>query len=92
MTQITNEQLAADIRTLAHELNNTALTLAAVLRITGADLDQVRKVAREIMLEIHNAEAEPKQAPAPTAEEHIAQNFNAVGTPTHPAGAVFFGG
>jgi len=100
MTTLTNDQLASDIRQLALELNNIAITVSALIEVIGVDRAKLQAAGQEIFAAAV-AEAEAKEEPAPepepepepvSAEQHIAQNFNAPGQAQHPKGAVFFGG
>lgn len=94
-TEITNDQLASDIRQLALELNNIAITLSALIEVTGVDRSKLQAAGQRIF-EQAVAEADAgvaEQARATqTPEQHIVQNFNAAGQPQHPKGAVIFGG
>lgn len=98
MSTITNDQLASDIRQLALELNNIAITVSALIEVIGVDRAKLQAAGQEIFAAAV-AEAEAKEEPAPepepapvSPEQHIAQNFNAPGQPQHPKGAVIFGG
>lgn len=91
---ITINELAADVGHLALELNNIAITLAALIEVLKVDRAELLNVSRAIFEQATREvnEQQEEQEPAPTPEQHIAASFNAQGTPKHPDGAVIFGG
>lgn len=91
--ELTIEQLAADIRTLAVEVNNVALTVTALIRILGVDHAALQREAQNVMLEVlRRAEEEAKEEEAPPQTEITRESVEAGGDAAHPANAVFFGG
>ena len=100
MSELTIDHLASDIRQLALEINNIAITVSALIEVIGVDRTKLQAAGQEIFAaavaeakEEDSGTAEPEPAPEPiSAEQHITENFNAKGDARHPAGAVFFGG
>ncbi|MGA1354108.1 MAG: hypothetical protein ACO32I_04940 [Candidatus Limnocylindrus sp.] len=95
---ITIEQITSDVRQLALELNNLAITLSALIEVTGVDRARLQAAGKAIFdaavaeVEAEAARAQQAQTPPPSAEQHISENLNVAGQPSHPANAVFFGG
>jgi len=94
-TEITNAQLASDIRQLALELNNIAITLSALLEVTGVDRAKLQATGQRIFEQAvaeSDAVTAAQDRAAQTPEQHIVENFNAPGQAQHPKGATIFGG
>jgi hypothetical protein len=96
MSDLTNEQIISDIRTLAVELNNVALTLSAMIDVLGVDRSALQLTAQRIMSQMLEAAAQEDAAESPsegTSESQLTEAAVAVGgDASHPTNAVFFGG
>jgi len=98
-TNITIEMLAEDIRALAIEVNNVALTLSALIQMQNVDRAALQLAAQRIMAQVieqaakedaaaSGADTEPEPDAAPLTQERVALS----GEGAHPSNAVFFGG
>lgn len=100
MSDLTNEQIISDIRTLAVELNNVALTLSAMIDVLGVDRNALQLAAQRIMSQMLEAAAQEDAADSSSketddvpAESQLTEAAVAIGgDASHPTNAVFFGG
>lgn len=92
--ELTIEMLASDIRQLAYEVNNIAITTSALVELLSIDKEKLKSTAQSIFeaavanaAEQQNADGEESQESDPLS----AENINASGPSTHPSNAVIFG-
>lgn len=94
-TTLTIEMLADDIRALAVEVNNVALTLSALIQLQNVDRAALQLAAQRIMAQVIEQAAKESADSSDAAEEPsepLTQERVAVGgEAAHPSNAVFFG-
>ena len=92
--ELTIDMLASDIRQLAYEVNNIAITTSALVELLSVDKDKLKNTAQQIF-ESAVANAAEQQATAeeetPEGDPLSAENVNASGPSSHPDNAVIFG-
>jgi hypothetical protein len=88
---LTIDHLAHDIRQLALEVNNVAITVSALIEVLSVDKGELRKMAQGI-LTAAVAEAERQKGESSESDPLSRENINASGTPEHPTNAAIFGG
>lgn len=95
-TELTIEMLASDIRQLAYEVNNIAITTSALVELLSVDKEKLKNTA-QMIFEAAVANSAQQQEDAQEEQEEPAnplssENINASGPSSHPEGAVIFGG
>jgi hypothetical protein len=93
--ELTIEMLASDIRQLAYEVNNIAITTSALVELLSVDKEKLKNVAQHIFETAVANAAKQSDEPEETAEESnplSPENVNASGPASHPENAVIFGG
>lgn len=90
-TELTVAHLASDIRQLAFEVNNLAITVGAVIDVLDLDKDELRTSARALY-EAAVAKQEAAKSPESDESEKLStENIEASGQAAHPPNAVIFG-
>jgi hypothetical protein len=95
--ELTNDMLASDIRQLAYEVNNIAITTSALVELLSIDKDKLKKVAQEIFeAAVAHAQQEQEDAQEDAQEDEESnplsnENIQASGPSAHPDNAVIFG-
>ena len=92
--QLTPEMLASDIRQLALEVNNLALTTSALVEILSIDKAKLKDAAQRIYeAAVQQAQEEQEQEQEDQQDDNplSASNIEAGGPSEHPANAVIFG-
>ena len=94
--ELTIDMLASDIRQLAYEVNNIAITTSALVELLSVDKDKLKSTAQMIFeAAVANAAEQQKgneEAEEAPAEDPLSQeNINASGPASHPENAVIFG-
>ena len=88
--KLTTEMLASDIRQLAFEVNNIAITMTALIELLGTDKEELKKIAHEVYLEAtqqaDNQEEEVQEGEKPVLD------LGGSSPSSHPEGAAIFGG
>lgn len=96
-TELTTEMLASDIRQLAYEVNNLAITTSALVELLSIDKEKLKSTAQMIfeaaIANSQNAEESDEESEDSDAEaDPLSQeNINASGPASHPNNAVIFG-
>lgn len=93
--ELTIDMLASDIRQLAYEVNNIAITTSALVELLSVDKDKLKNTAQQIFESaVANAAEQQSEAEEETRESDplSAENVNASGPSTHPENAAIFGG
>ena len=98
-TELTIEMLASDIRQLAYEVNNIAITTSALVELLSVDKEKLKNTA-QMIFEAAVANSAQQQEDAQEEQEEqeepanplSSENINASGPSSHPEGAVIFGG
>ena len=78
--------LASDIRQLAFEVNNIAITTSALVELLSVDKDKLKAAAEHIF-----AEAVANATEQTSDEELSMEQIQASGPASHPANAAIFG-
>ena len=92
--QLTIDHLASDIRQLAYEMNNVAITVSALIDVLDLDKEELKKKAQAIYesaLEQKKAE-EQEEEPQLDEEEKKVLDLGGAGPTEHPKDAIIFGG
>lgn len=84
---LTIAHLAADIRQLAFEVNNLAITVGAMIEVLDVDKDALRTTARNLY---EAAIAKQEGENTANTDKLSAENIEASGEATHPPNAVIF--
>lgn len=95
-TELTIEMLASDIRQLAYEVNNLAITTSALVELLSVDKEKLKNTA-QMIFEAAVANSAQQQEDAQEEQGKPAnplspENINASGPTSHPEGAAIFGG
>lgn len=92
--ELTVDMLAADIRQLALEVNNLALTTSALVEILSIDKAKLKDAAQQIYAAaIAHAQEEEKEEEEKASEDPLSStNIESGGPSSHPENAVIFGG
>ena len=88
--QLTPEMLASDIRQLALEVNNLALTTSALVEILSIDKAKLKDAAQRIY-EAAVQQAQEEQEEQQDDNPLSPSNIEAGGQAEHPENAVIFG-
>ena len=90
---LTIDMLASDIRQLAYEVNNIAITTSALVELLSVDKDKLKNTAQQIFESaVANAAEQQKTEEAEDQKDPLsAENVNASGPSSHPDNAVIFG-
>ncbi|MEC8306774.1 MAG: hypothetical protein VXZ72_02825 [Chlamydiota bacterium] len=91
---LTIDMLASDIRQLAYEVNNIAITTSALVELLSVDKDKLKNTAQQIFESaVANAAEQQSEAEekAPENDPLSAENVNASGPTSHPENAAIFG-
>lgn len=98
-TELTIEMLASDIRQLAYEVNNIAITTSALVELLSVDKEKLKNTAQMIFeAAVANSAQQQEDAQKEQEEQEESasplspENINASGPSSHPEGAVIFGG
>lgn len=90
--QLTPEMLASDIRQLALEVNNLALTTSALVEILSIDKAKLKDAAQRIYeAAVQQAQEEQEQEDEQDDNPLSPSNIEAGGQSEHPENAVIFG-
>ena len=89
--ELTIDMLASDIRQLAYEVNNIAITTSALVELLSVDKDKLKNTAQQIF-EAAVANAAEQQEEKPAGDPLSPENVNASGPASHPENAAIFGG
>ena len=90
--QLTPEMLASDIRQLALEVNNLALTTSALVEILSIDKAKLKDAAQRIYeAAVQQAQEEQEQEEQQDDNPLSPSNIEASGQSEHPENAVIFG-
>jgi cation transport regulator ChaB len=96
--ELTIDMLASDIRQLAYEVNNIAITTSALVELLSVDKDKLKNTAQMIFeAAVANAAEQQKEDDASeddTADQESSltqESINASGPASHPDNAVIFG-
>lgn len=89
--KLTVEMLAADIRQLALEVNNLALTTSALVEILSIDKAKLKDAAQQIYTAAIQQAQEEQEAEKEAEDPLSTANVEAGGPSEHPANAVIFG-
>ena len=89
--ELTIDMLASDIRQLAYEVNNIAITTSALVELLSVDKDKLKNTAQRIF-EAAVANAAEQQEEKPVEDPLSPENVNASGPASHPENAAIFGG
>lgn len=91
--ELTIDMLASDIRQLAYEVNNIAITTSALVELLSVDKDKLKNTAQQIFESaVANAAEQQKASEDEPQEDPLsAENVNASGPSSHPENAVIFG-
>ena len=81
--------LAADIRQLAFEVNNIAITMTALIELLGTDKEELKKIAHAVYLE---ATQQADNQEEEVQEEKPVLDLGGSNPSSHPEGAAIFGG
>lgn len=98
-TELTIEMLASDIRQLAYEVNNIAITTSALVELLSVDKEKLKNTAQMIFeaavansaQQQEDAQEEEQGEQEEPASPLSPENINASGPSSHPEGAVIFG-
>ena len=91
--QLTPEMLASDIRQLALEVNNLALTTSALVEILSIDKAKLKDAAQKIYeAAVQQAQEDQEQTEEQDDDPLSASNIETGGQSEHPENAVIFGG
>jgi len=92
--ELTIDMLASDIRQLAYEVNNIAITTSALVELLSVDKDKLKNTAQQIFESAvaNAAEQQSQSEETPESDPLSAENVNASGPSTHPENAAIFGG
>lgn len=90
--KLTTDMLAADIRQLAFEVNNIAITMTALIELLGVDKEELKKVAHAVFLEATQQANNQEEERVKEEEEKPVLDLGGSGPSSHPRGAAFFGG
>jgi hypothetical protein len=85
---ITMAHVTSDIRQLAFEVNNIAITVSALVEVLGVDKDKLKKTAQAVF---EAALAESNKNDESNKDALSPENISASGPATHPENAVIFG-
>lgn len=86
--KLTTEMLAADIRQLAFEVNNIAITMTALIELLGTDKEELKKIAHAVYLEATQQADNQEEV----QEEKPVLDLGGSSPSSHPEGAAIFGG
>ena len=89
--QLTIEHLASDIRQLAYELNNVAITLSAVIDVLDLNKEELKNKAKGIYESALNQQENAEAKEEEVKEEDKVLDLGGSGPTSHPEGAVIFG-
>lgn len=91
--ELTIEMLASDIRQLAYEVNNLAITTSALVELLSVDKEKLKNTAQMIFeAAVANSKTAEEENAENTEEDSLSQeNINASGPSSHPDNAVIFG-
>ena len=93
--ELTIEMLASDIRQLAYEVNNLAITTSALVELLSVDKEKLKNTAQAIFeaaLANSKAAEDTKDEDAESDADPLSQeNINASGPASHPENAAIFG-
>ena len=88
--KLTIDHLASDIRQLAYEMNNVAITVSALIEVLDLNKEQLKEKAKEIYESALSESSEEEEAPQ--EEEEKVLDLGGPGPSEHPKGAMIFGG
>jgi hypothetical protein len=88
--ELTIDMLASDIRQLAYEVNNIAITTSALVELLSVDKDKLKNTAQKIF-EAAVANAAEQQGEEASDNPLSAENMTAGGPTSHPENAAIFG-
>ena len=91
--KLTIDHLASDIRQLAYEMNNVAITVSALIEVLDLNKEQLKEKAKEIYESALSESSESsEEEEAPQEEEEKVLDLGGPGPSEHPKGAMIFGG
>lgn len=97
--ELTIDMLASDIRQLAYEVNNIAITTSALVELLSIDKEKLKSTAQMIFeAAVANAAEQQKGSTEAEVTDDVSskdplsqENINASGPASHPENAVIFG-
>lgn len=89
---LTIDMIASDIRQLAYEVNNIAITTSALVELLSVDKEKLKNVAQKIFESaVANAAEQQKSDEDSVSNPLSSENIEASGVSSHPDNAVIFG-